>query len=643
MKNTLKRTLTVLLALMLVWAACSVATFAKDYDGTITASAATAKPGENVDVTITLGEHPGLVSLQIEVGYDADALTLTGVTDAGNLSTFEVDTENLTPNPFTLTWNGDLEKKNITYNGVIATLTFKVKEDADLGDQVITIRSFDAMNYDMDDVFFNDVNGKVTVTHDHTWADEWSKDETNHWKVCTACDAKDGVAAHTFTTREENRVEPADCTTPGSYDLVTYCSVCGYVKSTENNTIEAPGHSWAAAWTTDANQHWHVCTVCNAIDTKADHTASEAVKENGTDATCTTDGSYDLVTYCSVCSREMDKEHKTINKLGHDLIEEAKDEYKVSDADCTNAAKYAKHCSRCDFVSEEEFFYSGEPKGHTWSTEWTTDGNAHWLKCTVCGADNVESYANHSFEETKVIDKPATCGEPGEYHMADKCTICGFEKNPSGTKYDPPTEKHIWKETWESDASDHWHICSVCGNADKASYAEHTKGDEIIDKEPTTEAEGAKHAECTVCGYIMQETIAKLKTYDVTDGNKAVFKKGAKSGVKVTTKVPANGTANIEVKVNGAVVDPANYELTGDSDVTVTLKPEYLETLAKGEYKLEVSDGVGVATSTFTVEEVKAAEDKSPKTGNPVLFWVLLALLANAVLVGSTVYRKKVR
>ena len=228
--------------------------------------------------------------------------------------------------------------------------------------------------------------------------------------------------------------------------------------------------------------------------------------------------------------------------------------------------------------------------------------------------------------------------------MADKCTKCGYEKNQSETKYDPPTEKHTWKETWESDASGHWHICSVCGNPDKASYAEHTEGDKIIDKEPTTEAKGAWHTECTVCGKVIKTgSIDKLEVYEVTDGNKAVFKKGAKSGVKVTTKVPANGTANVVVKVNGAVVDPANYELTGDNDVAVTLKPEYLETLAKGEYKLEVSDGVGVATSTFTVEEVKAAEDKSPKTGNPVLFWVLLALLANAVLVGSTVYRKKVR
>lgn len=644
MKNTIKRTLTVLLALMLVWAACSVATFAKDYDGTIIASTATAKPGENVDVTITLGEHPGLVRLNVKVGYDANVLTLTGATDAGIIAPKNFPPK-YTSNPYTLAWEDNTATENYKGKGVIATLTFKVNENADLGDSPITLTFGESYNSDMDELYFNTVNGKVTVTHDHTWKTTWSYDATNHWKDCESGDAKDGVAAHTAGTPvKENVVKPADCTTDGSYDLVTYCSVCGYEMSRVSTVDKAPGHTWAAAWSKDATQHWHICTVCGETDTKADHTAGEAVKENASVADCTTPASYDNVTYCSICGYKMNTEHVDGLPLGHDLIEEVKDEYKVSDADCTNAAKYKKHCSRCDFVSEEEFFYVGEPKGHTWSTKWDYDTHFHGHKCTVCGATNYDDYGPHSLKETEVTVKEPTCGESGDYYMADVCTVCGYETNKSDIMHSNPTGKHTWKETWESNDDVHWHICSVCGNPDKASYAEHTEGDKIIDKEPTTEAEGAWHTECTVCGKVIKTgSIDKLEVYEVTDGNKAVFKKGAKSGVKVTTKVPANGTANIVVKVNGAVVDPANYELTGDNDVAVTLKPEYLETLAKGEYKLEVSDGVGVATSTFTVEEVKAAEDKSPKTGNPVLFWVLLALLANAVLVGSTVYRKKVR
>ena len=152
--------------LLLIGANFSAMAYAENYDGTITAGTASAKPGETVDVTITLGEHPGLVSLQIDVGYNADALTLTGITDEGKLSTFESDTSNLTANPYTLTWNGDLLRANITYTGVITTLTFAVKENATPGDYDITIRSYDAMNYDMDDLYFENINGKVTVTAD---------------------------------------------------------------------------------------------------------------------------------------------------------------------------------------------------------------------------------------------------------------------------------------------------------------------------------------------------------------------------------------------------------------------------------------------------------------------------------------------
>ena len=153
--------------LVLVGANLSVMAFAENYNGTITASEASAKAGETVDVTVSLNEHPGLVSLQIDVGYNADALTLTGVTDAGKLSTFETDTSNLTANPYTLTWNGDLLRANITYTGVITTLTFAVKENATPGDYDITIRSYDAMNYDMDDLYFENTNGKITVTSDY--------------------------------------------------------------------------------------------------------------------------------------------------------------------------------------------------------------------------------------------------------------------------------------------------------------------------------------------------------------------------------------------------------------------------------------------------------------------------------------------
>ena len=47
------------------------------------------------------------------------------------------------------------------------------------------------------------------------------------------------------------------------------------------------------------------------------HTAGGAVKENETAPTCTTDGSYDEVTYCADCNAELSRNTKTVAATGH--------------------------------------------------------------------------------------------------------------------------------------------------------------------------------------------------------------------------------------------------------------------------------------------------------------------------------------
>ncbi len=49
-----------------------------------------------------------------------------------------------------------------------------------------------------------------------------------------------------------------------------------------------------------------------------EHTPGQAVKENEVAATCTEDGSYDSVVYCTVCGEEISRETVTIPATGHD-------------------------------------------------------------------------------------------------------------------------------------------------------------------------------------------------------------------------------------------------------------------------------------------------------------------------------------
>ncbi len=63
------------------------------------------------------------------------------------------------------------------------------------------------------------------------------------------------------------------------------------------------------------------CTKCDyyytvATESLGRHTSGNAAKENVTDATCTTVGYYDSVTYCTVCDTEISRNKCTI-KAAH--------------------------------------------------------------------------------------------------------------------------------------------------------------------------------------------------------------------------------------------------------------------------------------------------------------------------------------
>ncbi|MCD8010298.1 MAG: hypothetical protein LUF34_05830, partial [Lachnospiraceae bacterium] len=86
------------------------------------------------------------------------------------------------------------------------------------------------------------------------------------------------------------------------------------------------GHSYEAVVTeatcTEGGYTTYTCTVCGdsyiADETEANgHTAGEAVTENLVEATCTEDGSYDSVVYCSVCGEELSRETVTVSATGH--------------------------------------------------------------------------------------------------------------------------------------------------------------------------------------------------------------------------------------------------------------------------------------------------------------------------------------
>jgi hypothetical protein len=90
----------------------------------------------------------------------------------------------------------------------------------------------------------------------HSYATEWSSDESGHWKECNNCDATSAVIAHTAG-------DVATCTTPQT------CTVCGEV------IAEATGHSYATEWSSDESGHWKECNNCDETSSFAAHTLGD--------------------------------------------------------------------------------------------------------------------------------------------------------------------------------------------------------------------------------------------------------------------------------------------------------------------------------------------------------------------------------
>ena len=331
----------------------------------------------------------------------------------------------------------------------------------------------------------------------------------------------------------EHRWNDATCTAPKT------CSVC---KITEGSAL---GHKYETAWSKDADKHWHKCSVCGdktneethswdkgtmtiqpgcttagtktfgcicgATKTEnidaAGHTAGAAVRENEVAATCTTDGSYDEVVYCADCRKELSREKKTVDALGHDCVH-----HNAKAATCTEKGWEAYDtCSRCDYTTYKETPAKGHSKGDAKKEKevaatCTTDGSYdEVIYCTVCKAEisresKTTPAAGHSFGAWTVV-KEATCTAEG--HETRVCSVCSAKEDKDIGKL-----SHT-KSGWIKDENNHWKICTVC-NAVIEDKTAHAFGNWVIDENATEATEGSRHRECIICGRINRETIPAL-------------------------------------------------------------------------------------------------------------------------------------
>ncbi len=166
MKTMTKRLISIVLTIMMLMTSIPLSVIAAEESDNLCIYVAqeVGFPGETVDVEISIRNNPGLGSLKFDVEY-GDYLTLENVTfntAFGSLVTAP------TPytNPQTLSCMSPLSE--ITAEGVFATLTFAVSEDAPnnyVSEIEISYNPNDICDGDLVNVDTDVENGKVTICH----------------------------------------------------------------------------------------------------------------------------------------------------------------------------------------------------------------------------------------------------------------------------------------------------------------------------------------------------------------------------------------------------------------------------------------------------------------------------------------------
>ena len=192
-----------------------------------------------------------------------------------------------------------------------------------------------------------DQNGNVTAVSEGQ-ATITVKTASGKSAICTVTVTKP-VCKHLNKTTVAAKEPTCAVTGNNEYKVCDDCGKIFKADGTTETTIKAEtkdalGHDFSIPRHNE-NQHWNECSRCGANDTKINHaeegeylkdntnhwkvcgcgvkvdeephSASTPVKENRHAATCTEDGTYDEVVYCSVCNYEMSRTQKTETATGH--------------------------------------------------------------------------------------------------------------------------------------------------------------------------------------------------------------------------------------------------------------------------------------------------------------------------------------
>ena len=180
-----------------------------------------------------------------------------------------------------------------------------------------------------------------------------------------------------------------------------------------------------------------------SYDDSCRHTGgSSAVIENDFAPTCTKDGGYDMVLYCSDCGEEIYRQTYVRAATGHRADKAVAENEK--EADCVNNGGYdmVVYCKTCgDEISRETTVVDawGHKAGDTVienevAPDCVNDGSYETVVyCKICGEEIsrtttvIDALGHTEAEPVEENRVEATNTEAGSYDLVVYCTVCGGE------------------------------------------------------------------------------------------------------------------------------------------------------------------------------------------------------------------------
>ena len=455
-------------------------------------------------------------------------------------------------------------------------------------------------------------------SHTHTFASEWTSNETEHWHAATCVhsllvkDKAEHIFGQGFVAR------PATETEEGETDYT--CTVCGYVKKEIIEKLPHT-HTFSDAWSHDETSHWHAssCGHDDVVSELAEHQFGQGTVINA--ATEEADG---LMEYeCQICGYT---KTAVIQKLTHShtiSIEWSHDETNhwhaascgipehntdtaahnwgtgvvTTHATCTEAGIKTYTCE-CGATRTESI----PALGHNIAEEWSYEETNHWHAASCGIAEHNTDTAAHNWG-TGVVTTPATCTESGVKTYTCKCGATRTEIIPA--------LGHTFASEWSFDETNHWHAAS-CGIAEhNTNTAAHIWDCGVITVKPTALSEGVVTYTCEICSATKTGSVPKLT--GTSGGLSGTPADGQTQGMIVTG---SNTDTNGNLIINGTAIAKTSevIAIPAGTEAVIAMSnnsswSNYCESSADSKFKGVFLKDRMVKLSPFVMSQYEVTQD----------------------------------